>query len=251
VGRQPEDCRIECLDHLEKTLFETTAPPDEIAAIVVEPVLGEGGYHPPKPGFLERLFKLARQHGILFIADEIQSGLGRTGRMFACEHYGIEPDMILLAKGIASGMPLAAVIARDDVMRWNSGGHGSTFGGNPVSCAAALATLDVIAAEGLVENAARVGAHLKKGLEHLQQRHPIIGDVRGLGLMLAIDLVKNPESREPATKERERILYAAFEKGLILLGCGGSAIRMATPLTVGESEADRALEILDEVLRQL
>jgi 4-aminobutyrate aminotransferase len=247
VGREPKTCGIECLEHLEKTLFKTIAPPDEIAAIVVEPVFGEGGYYPPKPGFLERLAELAREHGILLVADEIQSGLGRTGKMFACEHFGIEPDMILLAKGIASGMPLAAVIARDDVMKWNSGGHGSTFGGNPVSCAAALATLDLIEG-GLAENAARVGAHLKKGLEDLQTRHPVIGDVRGLGLMLAIDLVKDRDSREPAPEEQERVLLRAFEKGLIMLGCGSSAIRMATPLTVSEQEVDRALEILDEVL---
>jgi 4-aminobutyrate aminotransferase len=250
VGRARESCRIECLEHLEKTLFKTIAPPEEIAAIVVEPVFGEGGYYPPKPGFLERLAELAREHRILLIADEIQSGLGRTGRMFACEHFGVEPDMILLAKGIASGMPLAAVIARDDVMKWNSGGHGSTFGGNPVSCAAALATLDVIE-DGLVDNAAHVGDYLKKGLEDLQKRHAVIGDVRGLGLMLAIDLVKDRESREPAPEEQARVLYQCFEKGLIFLGCGASAIRMATPLIVTERDVDRALEILDEVLKQL
>ncbi len=250
VGRSPESCHIECLDHLEKTLFESIAPPEEIAAIIVEPVLGEGGYFPPKPGFLERLAELARQHEILLIADEIQSGLGRTGKMFACDHFGIEPDMLLLAKGIASGMPLAAVVARDEVMKWSSGGHGSTFGGNPVSCAAALATIDLIE-DGLVENAARMGAHLKRRLEELRDRHSLIGDVRGLGLMLAIDLVKDRQTREPAPDAVEKILYKAFEKGLILLGCGASSIRMATPLTVTEKEIDRGLGILDEVLKSL
>ena len=249
VGREPASCHIECLHHLEKTLFKTIAPPDEIAAVVVEPVFGEGGYYPPKPGFLERLSEICREHGILLVADEIQSGLGRTGKMFACEHFGVEPDILLLAKGIASGMPLAAVIAREDIMKWNSGGHGSTFGGNPVSCAAALATIDLIESE-LMENAARVGAYMKKGLEELRERHSIIGDVRGLGLMLAIDLVKDRESREPAPKEVERVLLRAFEKGLILLGCGASAIRMATPLTVTEEEVDIGLGILDEALKQ-
>lgn len=250
VNREPEDCDVECLDHLEKTLFTSTAAPDEIAAIVVEPVQGEGGYFVPKTGFLERLSELARQHGILLIADEIQAGLGRTGKMFASEHFGLEPDMILLAKGIASGMPLSAVIARDEVMKWSSGGHGSTFGGNPVSCRAALATLDVIE-DGLVENAARVGDYLKAKLEGLGERHELIGDVRGLGLMLAIDLVKDRDSREPASEEREKALHKAFEKGLILLGCGDSAIRMATALTVTEREVDAAVTILDEVIGEL
>jgi 4-aminobutyrate aminotransferase len=250
VNRDAATCNIECLDHLEKVLFRTIAPPKDVAAIFVEPVLGEGGYYPPKSGFLERLAALAREHGILLVADEIQSGLGRTGKMFAVEHFGIEPDVILLAKGIASGMPLSAVIARDDVMKWQSGGHGSTFGGNPVSCAAALATVDLIENE-LAANAARVGSHLRQGLEALRQRHAVIGDVRGLGLMQAIDLVRDRESKSPAHDLVGRILEMAFEKGLLLLGCGSSAIRFAPPLIVNEAEVDCALSLLDEVLGAL
>lgn len=250
VNREPQSCRIECLDHLEQLLFKTIAPPEEIAAIIVEPVLGEGGYYPPKPGFLERLRELTHEHGILLIADEIQSGLGRTGKMFAVEHSGIEPDVILLAKGIASGMPLSAVIARDDLMKWQSGGHGSTFGGNPVSCAAALATIDVVEEE-LAANAARVGTYLRKRLEELAGRHPVIGDVRGVGLMQAIDLVKQRESREPFPEKVGQVLTGAFARGLILLGCGPSAVRFAPPLIVQEPEVDTAVEILDGVLRAL
>jgi 4-aminobutyrate aminotransferase len=250
VGRQRDSCDIECLDLLEQTLFETMAPPEEIAAIVVEPVLGEGGYHVPKAGFLERLAELARTHGILLVADEVQTGCGRTGRLFACEHFGLEPDMILLAKGIASGMPLSAVIAREEVMQWRSGGHGSTFGGNPVSCAAAMATLDLLES-GLVDNAARMGRYLLEKLRGLQERHPSIGDVRGLGLMLGVDLVKDRTTREPDAELLERVLHRAFEKGLVVLGCGASAIRIAPPLIVTETEADQAVKILDSVLSEV
>ncbi len=250
VGRRPEECDIECLDLLETTLFATTAPPDEIAAIIVEPVLGEGGYYVPKPGFLERLAEIARRHGILLVADEVQTGFGRTGRLFACEHSGLEPDMLVLAKGIASGMPISAVVARGEVMQWRSGGHGSTFGGNPVSCRAALATLDLLE-DGLIDNAARMGEYLLARLRELQERHRCVGDVRGLGLMIAVDLVKDRTAREPDHELLQRVLSAAFHKGLVLLGCGASSIRIAPPLIVGAAEADRAVEILDAVLGEL
>jgi 4-aminobutyrate aminotransferase len=247
VNREPETCQVECLDHLEKTLFKTTCAPEEVAAIVVEPVQGEGGYYVPKREFLTRLSEIARSHGILLIADEVQAGMGRTGKLFACEHFGITPDVVVLAKGIASGMPLAALIAGDDLLKWSSGGHGSTYGGNAVSCAAALATLDLLEA-GLVENAARVGAHLLRRLEELKSRRPVVGDVRGLGLMLAIDLVKDRTSRAPAKELVYPVLKAAFERGLLLLGCGESAIRLAPPLIVTEKEADVAVGILDDAL---
>jgi 4-aminobutyrate aminotransferase len=250
VGRAPESCDTECLDFLERTLFKTTAPPDEIAAIVVEPVQGEGGYFPPKAGFLERLAEMAKEHGILLVVDEVQTGFGRTGKLFACEHSGIEPDIMVLGKGIASGMPLSAVVACDDVMRWRSGGHGSTFGGNPVCCEAAMATLDLLQG-GLVDNAATVGAHLFAGLRELQTRHECIGDVRGLGLMLAVDLVVDRETREPDHDLLARVLHRCFEKGLVLLGCGDSSVRIAPPLIVGRDEADTAVTILDEVLTEV
>jgi 4-aminobutyrate aminotransferase len=250
VNREPETCRAECLEHLEKTLFKTVCAPEEVAAIVVETIQGEGGYFVPKREFLTRLSEIARAHGILLIADEVQAGMGRTGKLFACEHFGLRPDIVVLAKGIASGMPLAAVIAGDELLKWSSGGHGSTYGGNAVSCAAALATLDLLE-EGLVENAARVGAHLHRRLEELKARRPVIGDVRGLGLMLAIDLVKDRKSRAPAKELVDPILKAAFERGLLLLGCGESAIRLTPPLIVTEDEADIAVGILDDALGTL
>ncbi|MDH3254878.1 MAG: acetyl ornithine aminotransferase family protein [Acidobacteriota bacterium] len=247
VNRHPDTCSIDCLDLLEETLFSTIAPPDEIAAIVVEPILGEGGYHVPKREFLERLATIAGDHGILLVADEVQTGFGRTGRLFACEHFGIEPDIMVLAKGIASGMPISAVVAKEEIMQWRSGGHGSTFGGNPVSCAAAMATLDLLEG-GLIDNAADMGTHLLAGLRELQSRHRVIGDVRGLGLMIAVDLVKDRETREPDHELLDRVLHRAFEKGLALLGCGTSCIRIAPPLVVTKAEADAAIAILDSVL---
>jgi 4-aminobutyrate aminotransferase len=247
VDREPETCQVECLEHLEKTLFKTVCAPEEVAAIVVETIQGEGGYFVPKREFVTRLSDIARSHGILLIADEVQAGMGRTGKLFACEHFGLTPDIVVLAKGIASGMPLAAIIAGDELLKWSSGGHGSTYGGNAVSCAAALATLDLLE-EGLVENAARVGAHLLRRLEELQSRRPVVGDVRGLGLMLAIDLVKDRASRAPAKELVDPVLKAAFERGLLLLGCGESAIRLAPPLIVTEEEADVAVGILDDAL---
>jgi 4-aminobutyrate aminotransferase len=247
VNREPETCQVECLDHLEKTLFKSIAPPEEVAAIIVEPVQGEGGYIVPKPEFLSNLSGIARSHGILLIADEVQSGMGRTGKLFASEHFGLEPDMVVLAKGIASGMPLAALIAEDELLQWNSGGHGSTYGGNAVSCAAAIATLDLLEG-GLVENARDVGSHLLAKLRELPARHEHVGDVRGLGLMLAVDLVRERKTRAPAKELVEPVLKAAFERGLLLLGCGESAIRLAPPLIVSREEADVAVRILDEAL---
>jgi len=250
VSRDPQTCNVECLDLLEKTLFKTVAPPEEIAAIVVEPVQGEGGYFVPKPEFLDRIARLAKEHGILVIADEVQSGFGRTGKMFASEHFGLEPDILVLAKGIASGMPISAVVASDELMQWRSGGHGSTFGGNPVSCEAAMATIDLLE-EGLMDNAAKMGDYLKGRLRALMEKHACIGEVRGLGLMLAVDLVKNRVSREPDAELLEKVLHAAFEKGVAFLGCGESSVRIAPPLIVSEKEADVAVDILDQVFAEL
>ena len=250
VGREPETCNVECLDLLEKTLFKTVAPPEEIAAIVVEPVQGEGGYFVPKPEFLDRIARLAKDNGILVIADEVQSGFGRTGKMFACEHFELEPDILVLGKGIASGMPLSAVVASDELMQWRSGGHGSTFGGNPVSCEAALATIELLE-EGLIDNVTKMGDYLKGRLQALMEKHAGIGDVRGLGLMLALDLVKDRESREPDGELLEKVLYSAFEKGVAFLGCGASSVRIAPPLVITEKEADIAVDILDQVLAEV
>jgi 4-aminobutyrate aminotransferase len=247
VNRHPDTCKVECLDLLTETMFSTTTDPREIAAVIVEPVQGEGGYVVPHPGFLPRLRELTRKHGILLIADEVQCGMGRTGRMFASEHFGLEPDIITLAKGIASGMPLGALIARDDVMRWESGGHGSTFGGNPVSIAAGLATLRLLE-EGLIANAERVGRVLMTALRERLGGHAVVGDVRGLGLMVGVEIVRDRFRREPAPELRERILEEAFKRGLLLLGCGRSTIRLAPPLVVDEEDAATAARILEEAV---
>ena len=244
VNRRPESCSIECLDLLTESYFHHSVPPEEVAAVIVEPVQGEGGFVPPHPGFLKKLQEICRRHGILLIADEVQSGMGRTGKMFALEHFGIDPDMIIMAKGIASGMPISAVIARDEVMRWNDGGHGSTFGGNPVSCAAALATLRLLQG-GLVENAGRVGGRLIERLRALQAKHRRIGDVRGLGLMVGVEVVKDAASREPAPDDRGRVIEKAFERGLLTLPCGASTIRLSPPLVATDADADKAVAILD------
>ena len=245
VNREPSTCSVQCLDLLTDTMFHTTVDPSEVAAVIVEPVQGEGGYVVPHPGFLPRLRELTRQHGILLIADEVQCGMGRTGRFFASEHFGLEPDIITLAKGIASGMPLGALIARDDVMQWNDGGHGSTFGGNPVSVAAALATFRLLE-NGLTDNAARVGGRLKELLIHRLGRHPVVGDVRGLGLMIGVDIVRDRASRTPAPELRDQILEEAYRRGLLLLGCGKSTVRIAPPLIIDDQDADTAVAILDD-----
>ncbi len=250
VNRKPESCDVQCLDLLTDSMFRHTVPPQEVAAVLVEPVQGEGGFIPPHPQFLARLQALCREHGILLIADEVQCGMGRTGKLFAFEHYGIDPDIVILAKGIASGMPISAVIARDEVMKWNDGSHGSTFGGNPLSCQAALATLRLLRG-GLTENAGRVGAGLLAKLRGLMERHPLIGDVRGIGLMVGVEIVKDRASRAPAPAERQRIVQRAFERGLLTLPCGKSTIRLSPPLICTDSDADKAVSILDQVLGEV
>jgi len=249
VNREPQSCQVECLELLSETMFGTTVDPQEVAAVIVEPVQGEGGYVVPHPDFLRRLRELTRRHGILLIADEVQCGMGRTGRLFASEHFGLEPDIVTLAKGIASGLPLGALLARDEVMQWRSGGHGSTFGGNPLSVAAALATLQLLEG-GLVDNAAQVGAQLLAGLRERLSRHPAVGDVRGLGLMIGVEIVRDRASREPAPERRERILEAAFRRGLLLLGCGKSTIRLAPPLVIDAEDAATATALLDAAIAE-
>jgi 4-aminobutyrate aminotransferase len=243
----PED-HCDTVRLIEETLLRRTAPPDEVAAIFIEPIQGEGGYHVAPPGCLPALRRLCDKYGFLLVCDEVQSGMGRTGKLWAVEHWGVEPDIICSAKGIASGMPLGAMIARDEVMDWPSGSHASTFGGNPVSCRAALATLDLLEA-GYMANAARRGEQLKEGLTRLQQRHSdVIGDVRGLGLMVAMDLVKarDPYTYDPAL--RDTVVDAAFHHGLLLLGCGESAIRFCPPLCITAEQIEKALALLAEVL---
>jgi 4-aminobutyrate aminotransferase len=236
-----------CVKNIEDTIFKRIAPPEEVAAIFVEPIQGEGGYHVPPPGFLPALRALCDKHGILLVADEVQSGMGRTGKMFAVEHWNVEPDILCLAKGIASGMPLGAIIAPDDIMDWPPGSHASTFGGNPVSCRAALATIDLLESE-YIANAEARGLQLRAGLKQMRTEFPIIGDVRGLGLMTAMDLGKSPTDPSPNPELREAIVQAAFQRGLLLLGCGESAIRFCPPLCITAEQVDTALTILREVI---
>jgi 4-aminobutyrate aminotransferase len=221
-----------------------------VAAIFVEPIQGEGGYIVPPPEFHQRLYELAKEFGILFVDDEVQSGMGRTGKMMAIEHWGIIPDIIALAKGIASGMPLGATVSQSEVMDWVPGSHASTFGGNPISCRAALTTIDLLE-EGLIENAASVGAYLLREIKELQKRFHLIGDVRGKGLMIGIELVKDRQTKEKAIEERSRIIRACFEKGLLILGAGENVIRFSPPLIIAKKEADTALTILEEVLQKV
>jgi 4-aminobutyrate aminotransferase len=221
-----------------------------VAAIFVEPIQGEGGYIVPPPEFHQKLYELAKEFGILFVADEVQSGMGRTGKMMAIEHWGIVPDIIALAKGIASGMPLGATVSQSEVMDWVPGSHASTFGGNPISCRAALTTIELLEG-GLIENAARVGAYILGKLRELQKRFHLIGDVRGKGLMIGIELVKNLETKEKAVDERGKVIQACFEKGLLILGCGENVIRLSPPLILTQREADTALTILEEVFEEM
>ena len=236
-----------CLDWIEKRLFLTTTPPEEVAAIVVEAVQGEGGYVPAPREFLHGLRRICDEHGILLIVDEVQSGFGRTGKMFACEHYDLKPDIITLAKGIASGLPLGACVARAELMDWKPGAHASTFGGNPVAIAAALKTIELLEG-GLVANAAAVGDYLQAGLRRLAAKHDCIGEVRGLGLMVGCELVRGGGSREAAAELRDRVEVECFNRGLIVLGGGYNTIRWSPPLTLTREHVDVALEIFDDAL---
>ncbi len=236
----------ESLDQLEKSLFTSMLPPSDVAAIVVEAIQGEGGYIVPEDGFLERLRTICDRHQILLILDEVQSGMGRTGKLFAIEHWGVMPDIIALAKGIASGLPLGAILSRPEIMTWPPGSHANTFGGNPVACAAANVTLQLLE-NGLIENARERGLELQEGLTQLASGSPCVSLPRGKGLMVAIDIQDNQGQPDPAT--RDRILNDAFYQGLILLGCGKSSIRFCPPLVITSEQIAIALNILNEVLK--
>jgi len=246
LERRPgEDYGETVVRYIEEQILGHILPPDEVAGVLVETIQGEGGYVIPPEGFYPALRALCDKHGILMIVDEVQCGMGRTGKWWAIEHYGVEPDMFTSAKGIASGMPLGACVARKSVMDWGKGTHGNTYGGNPISCAAALATIDLIQKE-YMENATNMGQYALDALEEITQRHPSIGNVRGKGLMIGVEFVKDRETKEPAKELTERVVDLAFERGLLMLSCAKSVIRVAPPLSISKSEIDEGLKIFVE-----
>jgi len=248
--RDKPACTLDCVRSIETGLFARRVSPRDVAAIFVEPIQGEGGYVVPPRGFLPALRELCDRHGILLVVDEVQSGIGRTGKMFACDHEGVEPDVLLTAKGLGSGMPIGAIIAREEVMKWGQGAHGSTFGGNPVCCAAAMATLDLVEGEYLA-NAKVMGERLMSGMQHLATKHETLGDVRGLGLMIGAEFVANRTTRDPVPAFVHELVQRAFQRGLLLLGAGKSALRLAPPLVINDRDVDTALGMLDQLLGEL
>ena len=245
--QEGEAFALGCARYIEEKLFKTILPPEEVAAIFIEPVQGEGGYVAAPTVFMQELRRICDRHGILLVADEVQSGMGRTGKWWAIEHTGVEPDIVCSAKGIASGMPLGVTIAKADIMDWVPGSHASTFGGNPVSIAAALATLDVLEREGM-KNAEVVGNHIMGRIADWPRKLDLVGDVRGLGLMIGIEIVTDKKLRTPGAAERDRIVELAFERGVLFLGCGPNTIRLAPPLIVSKEQADIALDVLEECI---
>jgi 4-aminobutyrate aminotransferase len=248
-GIRAENASQDCLDYLENELFRRRVDPDEVAGIFIEPIQGEGGYILAPPEFLQGLQNICRKYGILLVADEVQSGMGRTGKWWAVDHSGIEPDIICSAKGIASGMPLGAIIARSSVMNWTPGAHGSTFGGNPVCIAAALATMRLLE-EKYVSNAARMGDFLLRKMSVWKEKYRCVGDVRGRGLMIGVEIVRDQKTREKAPELRNRIVHSAFEKGLLILGSGDTTLRISPPLLIDEEQADFAIRTLEECFRE-
>jgi 4-aminobutyrate aminotransferase len=243
-------CAAECLAFITDKILVHLTSPDEIGAIVVEPIQGEGGYIVPPKGFLQGLRELSTKHGMVLVVDEVQSGMGRTGKMFASEHFDLKPDVVNIAKGIASGLPLGVTCARADIMTWPPGAHASTFGGNPVACAAANATIALLKGS-LVANAAAVGARLMDGLRELQNKHAIIGDVRGKGLMIGIEIVRDRATKERAPDARNALVPAMFRRGVLTLGAGLNAMRLAPPLVLSQAQADTVLRVFDDALAEV
>ena len=249
-GVTADDYAVSCVRFIEDELFRTVVPAEEVAGIVVEPIQGEGGYLVPPKAFLEELRRMADRHGILLIFDEVQCGMGRTGKMWAAEHFGVAPDIFTTAKGIASGMPLSAMVARAEIMNWGPGAHASTFGGNPVAVAAALATIELLENE-LIANAAQIGSRILDRLRHWPKHFRHVGDVRGLGLMIGFEVVRDQHTKDRAPEIRDRIQELAFERGLLVLGAGRNTIRLCPPLVITCDQADFAVDTLEECLKLL
>ena len=248
-GSNAEQYALDCARYIEEQVFRTEVPPEECAAIFVEAIQGEGGYLPAPSAFLQELRRICDRHGILLVADEVQCGMGRTGKWWSIEHSGVAPDMIAIAKGIASGLPLGALVTRASVMDWVPGSHASTFGGNPVALAAALATIEILDREGM-QNAHDVGEHIMARLCEWPERLPLVGDVRGKGLMIGVELVGDKQTKLAAVEQRDQVVEMAFEKGVLLLGCGPSTVRICPPLIVTKAQADVAMDVLEECIVQ-
>jgi 4-aminobutyrate aminotransferase len=242
-----EDYGETVVRYIKEQILTHLLPPHEVAGILIETIQGEGGYIVPPEGFYPALRDLCDEHGILLIVDEVQCGMGRTGKWWAIEHYGVEPDIVTIAKGVASGMPLGACLARKSDMDWPRGAHGNTYGGNPVACAAAVATMDLIGRQYLA-NAAEVGQYTLDALEEIKARHPSIGDVRGKGLMIGVEFVRDRQTKEPAGTLCDRVVNLAFERGLLTLSCGQSTIRIAPALSITTSEIDEGLQVLEQAV---
>jgi len=242
------ECGLWCVDYIEEQILQKYLPPDEVAALLVEPIQGEGGYVVPPPEYFPKLKKLADKYNMLFMVDEVQSGMCRTGKWFGIEHWNVEPDVVCTSKALASGLPIGATVADANVMDWTPGAHASTFGGNPVSCAAALAVLEVIQEEHLMENAAKQGAYALKRLEELKERSSIAGDVRGKGLMIGVELVEDKTTRAPASQKASEVIQRVWKRGVAIITCGASTLRIAPPLTITKELLDAALDIVEEAI---
>ena len=245
------DCSYWCVDFIDECVLSKHVPSDDVAGIVFEPIQGEGGYVVPPPRYFQRLKKLADKYGLLLIDDEVQTGMGRSGRWFAIEHWDVEPDIVCSAKGLASGLPLGATIAKAKIMDWVAGSHASTFGGNPLSCVAASAVIDVIRQEQLLENSTKLGTYIMKRLREFQERCEIIGDVRGKGLMIGMEIVENKESQKPAPGKASEIIKRAWRRGVNVISCGASTVRVVPPLTITKELVDSALEIIEDVSKEV
>jgi 4-aminobutyrate aminotransferase len=245
------DCHYWCVDFIDEYVLQKYIPPEDVAAFVFEPIQGEGGYVVPPPEYFPRLKKLADKHGILMMDDEVQAGMGRTGKWFAIEHWGVEPDIVCIAKSIAAGLPLGATVAKATLMDWEGGSHASTFGGNPVSCAAASAVIDAIQEEGMRENATKQGTHAMKRLEELKDKSEIVGDVRGKGLMIGIELVEDKTSKKPAPKKAEEVMMRSWKRGVAVITCSKSTIRIAPPLLITRELMDAGLDIIEDAIKQV
>ena len=244
-------CHYWCVDFIDEYVLQKYVPPEDTAAILVEPIQGEGGYVVPPPEYFQRLKKITDKYGMLFIVDEVQAGVGRTGKWWAIEHWGVEPDIVCSAKGLASGMPLGATIAKSKVMDWVPGSHASTFGGNPLSCVAASAVIDAIQEEKLLDNATKQGAYIMKRFGELEDKSEIIGDVRGKGLMIGVEIVENKESKKPAPRKASEIMMRSWKRGVNVITCGASTIRIAPPLVITRELVDSALNILETSIKEV